>query len=62
MVNGAQTCYIEVTGKVEHTNVRFADNAQPRNSACQVPALAFTSSAAPSVHSAIAGRTKIASI
>jgi pilus assembly protein CpaF len=31
MVNGAETCYIEVKGKVEHTNVRFADNAQLMN-------------------------------
>ena len=31
MVNGAETCYIEVKGKVEHTSVRFADNAQLMN-------------------------------
>ena len=31
MVNGAETTYIEVKGKVEHTNVRFADNAQLMN-------------------------------
>ena len=31
MVNGAETTYIEVKGKVEHTGVRFADNAQLMN-------------------------------
>ena len=31
MVNGANTTYIEVKGKVEQTNVRFADNAQLMN-------------------------------
>ena len=31
MVNGANTTYIEVKGKVEPTNVRFADNAQLMN-------------------------------
>ena len=31
MVNGAETTYIEVKGKVEHTSVRFADNAQLMN-------------------------------
>jgi pilus assembly protein CpaF len=31
MVNGAETTYIEVKGKVESTNVRFADNAQLMN-------------------------------
>lgn len=31
MVNGAETTYIEVKGKVQHTNVRFADNAQLMN-------------------------------
>ena len=31
MVNGAETTYIEVRGKVEPTNVRFADNAQLMN-------------------------------
>ena len=30
-VNGAETTYIEVKGKVESTNVRFADNAQLMN-------------------------------
>jgi pilus assembly protein CpaF len=31
MVNGADTTYIEVRGKVEPTNVRFADNSQLMN-------------------------------
>jgi pilus assembly protein CpaF len=31
MVNGANTTYIEVSGKVQKTNVRFADNAQLMN-------------------------------
>ena len=31
MVNGCDTTYIEVKGKVETTNVRFADNAQLMN-------------------------------
>jgi pilus assembly protein CpaF len=31
MVNGCETTYIEVKGKVEPTNVRFADNAQLMN-------------------------------
>ncbi len=31
MVNGANTTYIEVGGKVQKTNVRFADNAQLMN-------------------------------
>ena len=31
MVNGANTTYIEVRGKVEPTNVRFADNGQLMN-------------------------------
>jgi pilus assembly protein CpaF len=31
MVNGADTTYIEVSGKVERTAVRFADNAQLMN-------------------------------
>jgi pilus assembly protein CpaF len=31
MVNGASTTYIEVRGKVEPTNVRFADNGQLMN-------------------------------
>lgn len=31
MVNGAETTYIEVRGKVERTNVRFADDAQLMN-------------------------------
>jgi len=31
MVNGANTTYIEVAGKVQRTNVRFADNAQLMN-------------------------------
>jgi pilus assembly protein CpaF len=31
MVNGAQTTYIEVGGKVQRTGVRFADNAQLMN-------------------------------
>ncbi|MEL6286352.1 MAG: CpaF family protein, partial [Pseudomonadota bacterium] len=31
MVNGADTCYIEVSGKIERTNVRFRDNAQLMN-------------------------------
>ncbi len=31
MVNGCDTTYIEVKGKVEQTNVRFADNAQLMN-------------------------------
>ncbi len=31
MVNGCDTVYIEVKGKVEPTNVRFADNAQLMN-------------------------------
>ena len=34
MVNGASTTYIEVGGKVQRTNVRFADNAQLMN-VCQ---------------------------
>jgi len=31
MVNGADTCYIEVSGKIERTNIRFRDNAQLMN-------------------------------
>ncbi len=31
MVNGAATTYIEVSGKVQRTNVRFSDNAQLMN-------------------------------
>ncbi|MFN3624366.1 MAG: CpaF family protein [Hyphomicrobium sp.] len=31
MVNGADTTYIEVSGKVQRTNVRFADNLQLMN-------------------------------
>ncbi len=31
MVNGADTTYIEVNGKIERTNVRFRDNAQLMN-------------------------------
>ncbi len=31
MVNGADTCYIEVNGKIERTNIRFRDNAQLMN-------------------------------
>jgi pilus assembly protein CpaF len=31
MVNGAETCFIEVAGKVEKTTIRFADNAQLMN-------------------------------
>jgi pilus assembly protein CpaF len=31
MVNGAHTTYIEVSGKVQRTGVRFADNAQLMN-------------------------------
>ena len=31
MVNGAGTTFIEVAGKVEQTNIRFADNAQLMN-------------------------------
>ncbi len=31
MVNGAETCYIEVSGKVQPTGVRFADNTQLMN-------------------------------
>ena len=31
MVNGADTCYIEVGGKIERTNIRFRDNAQLMN-------------------------------
>lgn len=31
MVNGAETTYIEVNGKIERTNVRFRDNAQLMN-------------------------------
>lgn len=31
MVNGAETTYIEVSGKVEQTNLRFADNSQLMN-------------------------------
>ncbi|MEM0985364.1 MAG: CpaF family protein [Pseudomonadota bacterium] len=31
MVNGADTCYIEVSGKIERTNVRFRDNSQLMN-------------------------------
>jgi pilus assembly protein CpaF len=34
MVNGADTCYIEVDGRIERTNVRFRDNAQLMN-VCQ---------------------------
>ncbi|HRX74641.1 MAG TPA: CpaF family protein, partial [Hyphomonas sp.] len=31
MVNGADTTYIEVNGKIERTNIRFRDNAQLMN-------------------------------
>ncbi len=31
MVNGADTCYIEVDGKIERTNIRFRDNTQLMN-------------------------------
>ena len=31
MVNGAETTYIEVDGKIERTNIRFRDNAQLMN-------------------------------
>ena len=31
MINGAQTCYIEVGGKIKKTNVRFRDNAHLMN-------------------------------
>ncbi len=31
MVNGADTTYIEVAGKIERTNIRFRDNAQLMN-------------------------------
>ncbi|MEO0466476.1 MAG: CpaF family protein [Pseudomonadota bacterium] len=31
MVNGADTTYIEVSGKIERTNIRFRDNAQLMN-------------------------------
>ena len=31
MVNGALTCFIEVKGKIEKTNIRFADNQQLMN-------------------------------
>jgi len=31
MVNGADTTYIEVNGKIQRTNVRFRDNAQLMN-------------------------------
>ncbi len=31
MVNGADTCYIEVAGKIERTNIRFRDNSQLMN-------------------------------
>ena len=31
MVNGADTCYIEVSGKMQRTSVRFADNTQLMN-------------------------------
>ena len=31
MVNGAETCFIEVGGKVQKTSVRFADNSQLMN-------------------------------
>lgn len=31
MVNGADTCYIEVNGKIERTNIRFRDNTQLMN-------------------------------
>ena len=31
MINGADTCFIEVNGKMEHTNVRFRDNSQLLN-------------------------------
>ena len=31
MVNGANTTYIEVNGKIERTNIRFRDNAQLMN-------------------------------
>ncbi len=34
MINGAQTCYIEVDGKIKKTNVRFRDNAHLMN-VCQ---------------------------
>jgi pilus assembly protein CpaF len=31
MVNGAETCFIEVNGKVQNTDIRFADNSQLMN-------------------------------
>ncbi|MEO0983075.1 MAG: CpaF family protein [Pseudomonadota bacterium] len=31
MVNGADTCYIEVNGKIQRTNIRFRDNSQLMN-------------------------------
>jgi pilus assembly protein CpaF len=31
MVNGAETVYIEVSGKVQPASIRFADNAQLMN-------------------------------
>lgn len=31
MVNGAETCYIEVNGRVQRTDVRFRDNSQLMN-------------------------------
>jgi len=31
MINGADTCFIEVDGKMEHTNIRFRDNNQLLN-------------------------------
>jgi pilus assembly protein CpaF len=31
MINGADTCFIEVDGKMQHTNIRFRDNAQLLN-------------------------------
>ncbi len=31
MINGADTCFIEVDGKMEHTNIRFRDNSQLLN-------------------------------
>jgi len=34
MVNGSQSCYIEVAGRVKNTNVRFRDNAHLMN-VCQ---------------------------
>ncbi|HHG89920.1 MAG TPA: CpaF family protein [Devosia sp.] len=34
MVNGAQTCYIEVNGRVKNTNIRFRDDAHLMN-VCQ---------------------------